>query len=110
MKLSETEDWDAIVEAMVEQDPDNWWRTFANTQITVPQRRAIEKRLTYVNKAHWDDVPPSMDPPNRWSKEKLPSPPICTNAEYERDRSLGIVTPIGLKYKPPVDNRELKGA
>ena len=52
--------------------------------------------LTYKNAKHWNDPAPSMD-----EKDK-PSPPIRTTEEYERDRELGIVTPIGLKYKPPI--------
>lgn len=52
--------------------------------------------LTYQNRAHWDDPAPSMD------RKDLPSPPVRTVAEYERDRDLGIGTPVGKAHKPVV--------
>lgn len=50
----------------------------------------------YANRATWDTPAPSMD------EKDIPSPPIRTTAEYERDCDLGIVTPVGRKPSVPV--------
>jgi hypothetical protein len=61
-----------------------------------PIQGSKKENIMYKNQVHWDDPAPSMD------DKDLPSPPLRTTEEYERDMAAGIVVPIGRVYKPVI--------